>query len=378
MAVRRRLTAAAGVLVMIGLAAACAPAPPGDFYDAPDPLPFGKPGKLIWAEPMTAPGPGLASARVMYHSRDAQDRDVAVTGTVSYPTAEPPTGGWPVVSYGHGAEGMAPQCAPSRRGATGAFWGVQGVAVASDYYGLGPNGQRHALFSGKAEGHSMIDLIRAVRQIPGVGAGRAWIAIGVSQGGHASLFAGERATSYAPELSLKGVVAAEPTSGFLSSYPGDNQVIVDAVTVAALYGLAVDHPEIDPDDYVTPQVAAASSVIDTGCLAEMFLTFAAIPHDQLFTNDPRTTPPAVDVARANDPGNQRTDAPILLVQGTADAIVVPARTAALRTKLCANGSNVAQITIQGGTHDDSLSRARPQVEAWIRDRLAGTPATRTC
>ena len=150
------------------------------------------------------------------------------------------------------------------------------------------------------------------------------------------------------------------------------------MTIAALYGLAVDHPQIDPDDYVTPQVAAASSVIDTGCLAEMFLAFAAIPHDQLFTHDPRTTPPAVEVARANDPGNHRTAAPILLVQGTADAIVVPARTAALRTKLCAIGDNVAQITIEGGTHDDSLSRARPQVEAWIRDRLAGTPATSTC
>ena len=60
---RRVATAVTALLVMIGLVAACAPAPPGDFYDAPDPLPFGKPGKLIWAEPMAAAGPGLASAR---------------------------------------------------------------------------------------------------------------------------------------------------------------------------------------------------------------------------------------------------------------------------------------------------------------------------
>ena len=164
-AVRRRLTAAAGVLVMIGLAAACAPAPPGDFYDAPDPLPFGKPGKLIWAEPMTSPGPGLASARVMYHSRDAQDRDVAVTGTVSYPTAAPPTGGWPVVSYGHGAEGMAPQCAPSRRGATGSFWGVQGVAVASDYVRPRPERAtpRTVLGQGRGPQHDRPRSVRSAR-----------------------------------------------------------------------------------------------------------------------------------------------------------------------------------------------------------------------
>ena len=111
--------------------------------------------------------------------------------------------------------------------------------------------------------------------------------------------------------------------------------MVDVITVLALYGMAEDHPQIHPEDYVTPLTAERAKVMDTGCLNEAALSIGTIPHDQLFTHDPRTTEPARSVAIANDPGHARSAAPILLVQGTADAVVVPARTEKLRGQLCA-------------------------------------------
>ncbi len=192
---RRVWSAGLVALVCLGLFAACTPPrSPGDFYDAPARLRPGLPGTVIWANPIDLPASFNAGAyRVMYHSRDAQNRDVAVTGTIYYPLEAAPPGGWPVVSWGHGTTGLSSTCAPSRNGAARNGFGIKGVVVASDYVGLGPNGQRHAYLSGKSEGHSIIDIVRAARWIKGVHAGRRWVTVGVSQGGHASLFAGELA-----------------------------------------------------------------------------------------------------------------------------------------------------------------------------------------
>jgi hypothetical protein len=98
---RRRGVAALVALLCVGLLGACVPRPPGDFYDAPKPLRPRFPGTVIWAETIPA-APGYGALRVMYHSRDAQLRDRAVTGTIYYPTAPAPPGGWPVLWWADG------------------------------------------------------------------------------------------------------------------------------------------------------------------------------------------------------------------------------------------------------------------------------------
>src|SRR4051812_23688017 len=100
-------------VVCIALLGACVPRPPGDFYAATSPLPYRRSGTVIWADSIAA-APGYGALRVMYHSRDAENRDRAVTGTIYYPTDRPPPGGWPVVSWAHGTSGLSSSCAPSR------------------------------------------------------------------------------------------------------------------------------------------------------------------------------------------------------------------------------------------------------------------------
>ncbi|MGH6691895.1 MAG: hypothetical protein ACREF4_14595, partial [Gammaproteobacteria bacterium] len=97
-----------------------------DFYVVPDQLPAGRPGELIRVQEVSEAN-GHVTLRIMYHSRDAQDRDRAVTGIVTYPTAPAPKRGWPVISTAHGTTGLASQCAPSRFGGEAPGWGVDGV-----------------------------------------------------------------------------------------------------------------------------------------------------------------------------------------------------------------------------------------------------------
>lgn len=353
----------------------------GDFYDVPDPLPPGEPGALIRVEPVALRGhEGRGAIRVMYHTRDSHGRDIAATGVVTYPLEPAPEGGWPVLSYGHGTSGLASRCAPSRGSSGPPAFGVEGVVVAADYPGLGPNGQRHAYLAGRSEGHSVIDMVRAARHIPDAHAGTRWVALGVSQGGHAVLFADELARSYAPDLELLGTVAVAPGSSLAESFPADTPSVIATVMTMALYGIAEEFEQIHPEDYATPELLAAASVLDTGCINEIGLALATLPFERFFVADPRSTEPARSVVFENDPGHRATSAPILLVQGTADPVVVPARTESLLGKLCALDDAVVDLKlIPGAGHDNAAVRASEEsIVPWIAGRFAGADAASAC
>jgi len=357
----------------------------GDFYAAPDPLPPADPGTLIRTQAITPKDyDNKVVLRVMYHSRDAENRDVATTGTIVYPNpgsaaAPAPSAGYPVVSFAHGSTGLGSKCAPSRANAGVGSFGVEGIAVAADFIGLGPTGQHHAFMSGPAEGHSVIDIVRAVRNLADAHAGTRWAAVGFSQGGHASLFAGEQAKSYAPELDLVGVAVAAPPSNLDETYPGDVAGIAAVTKVMTVFGLAVDHPGLVPRDYATPELLAASDAVQAGCVQDLTMAVAAVPLDKHWTRDPYTTEPAAAIVRANSPGLHPAAAPILIVQGSTDVFVVPARTDALFAELCAQRATVDLRRFEGVGHDENLLKlAKPEFTSWLGDRFAGRPAPDTC
>lgn len=248
---------------------------------------------------------------------------------ITYPTAPAPPGGWPVVSWAHGTTGLASPCAPSRSGNDAPSFGVRGVAVATDYIGLGPLGELHPYLSGISEADSVIDAVRAARDLPPAHAGRRWVAIGHSQGGHSALFTNQLAASYAPELRLVGTVSAAPAAELTRTFGPDDQLVPRMVGIMALYGLAQDYPQVRPADYVGPPVAAAAPVIRTGCVDQIVAAMVLVPPAAFYAHDPLTTPPAEEVVERNDPGHVRSRSPLLLVYGTADTTVVPASARAL-------------------------------------------------
>ena len=204
------------------------------------------------------------------------------------------------------------------------------------------------------------------------------MAIGGSQGGHAAISANELGEQHAPELDLLGTVALAPGAMFDRRYGGVDALVARVVSAMALYGAATEHPEIDPDDYVTPAAAAASSAIQTGCLNEITAAFLAVPFDGFYAHDPLVTEPARSLATANDVGRFRVDVPLFVVQGTADTTVLPQRTRDLFDRLCNTGQVTNYLEVVGAGHNDVLTRSLTQVQGWFADRLANRPATTSC
>jgi predicted alpha/beta-fold hydrolase len=82
------------------------------------------------------------------------------------------------------------------------------AVVVTDYEGLGTRGT-HTYANRAAQGHAVLDAIRAAQRLPEAHlppAGPVAVA-GYSQGGGASAAAAELQPSYAPELKLKGAYA---------------------------------------------------------------------------------------------------------------------------------------------------------------------------
>ncbi len=346
------------------------------FYDPPSPLPAGKPGQLIRIQPVSS-ADGMTTVRVMYHSIDAAKRDQPVTGIVSYPTATAPAGGWPVVATAPGTVGLDTHCGLSRLGQPAPAYGVNGVHVLTDYIGM-VKGQRQRYLSGPSEAHSVIDAVRAARNLPDAHAGKRWVALGHSQGGHSALFTNQLAASYAPELDLLGTAVGAPASMLTHTYGPADVVIPRMVELMAVFGIAADHPDLDPADYVGPKVIAGEDVLTSGCLDDIIGAFAGLPADQVFVKDPTTTEPAKSVVLANDPGKVKAPSPLLVFEGTKDNYVVPARVTALMDRLCSVGQVTEEYVIEGADHGTELTQGAPRIDAWIAGRFAGDAPVNSC
>ncbi len=347
-----------------------------EFYRLPDPLPAGEPGDLIRTMAVEAPD-GQVGIRVMYLSTDAEGDERAATGLIYHPTDAAPEGGWPVLAWAHGTSGLAAPCAPSRAPSPPPAFGVEGVLVQPDYIGLGPDGEIHPYLNAAAEGHSVIDLVAAARSLPEVGAGDEWVVTGVSQGGHAALVTGEQAAERLPDAELLGTVAIAPGSELGEDF-GD-EVQIKIITTMVLVGVAAEDPSIEVADYLDPEAAEAAAVIETGCVGDVIGAlpgFAADPG--YFTTDPRTSALGEEWLAENDPGRVVAEAPVLVVQGGQDILVVPARTDALIERLCGIGQVVDLLEVPEGDHDTVTGLAEDQITEWVAARFAGDEPTTTC
>ncbi|MFN8019090.1 MAG: lipase family protein [Acidimicrobiales bacterium] len=349
------------------------------FYRVPDPLPKGAPGDLIRVQ-QVAGGGGSATLRVMYHSTDATGADRAVTGIISYPTGPAPKGGWPVISTAHGTTGIASPCAPSRRGAPYPQWGIGHVVDATtDYIGLGPIGERHAYLSKVDEGNSVIDIVRAARNIPQAHASDRWVAIGHSQGGHGALAAHELAAERAPELHLVATVALAPAALLDQVYGGIDPIVTAILTMMGLYGAQDEHPDVDLADYLSPEAMAKANVFDTGCLDQITDAMVGVAMRGAFRADPRQTEPVRSMLLAQDVGTEAVDGvPLLLASGTKDDRVVIDRFLATARRICATGQVAEVHVVPGATHDSVIGAEASDVRRFVADALAGRPATDSC
>lgn len=342
--------------------------PAEDFYVVPDGLPPGDPGDLIRYQLVEESG-GSRTFRVMYRSNDASGADRAVTGLVTLPTAEPPPDGWPVVSYGHGTAGMAAPCAPSRDPRPAPTWGVEGIGAATDYVGLGPEGEIHPYLSRVSEGNSMIDIVTAAAQLPGAVASPRWVAVGHSQGGHAALAAHELAAARAPSLQLSATAALAPGVDTDTSYGVDDDLMT-ALTMMQLYGGAGEHEDIDPADYLTPAALGQAEVFSTGCVEAIIDAMGGVAAAEPFEVDPWSNEPARTMLESNRVGTERVEGvPVLLALGGADLTVVPQRVRVLFERLCGLGQSTRMVEVPAADHGAVIPGVFDELASFLRGAL---------
>lgn len=365
-------------------------ATPDAFYDPPDDVP-GAPGQLLRSEPFSSDEiPAGASAwKILYTTTSDEGHPAIASGLVIAPTSTAPS---PVVAWAHGTTGVAAACAPSvldsgldagamflQDTVIAAGWAI----VATDYIGVGTAGQ-HPYLIGQGEGRSVLDAVRAAREVTEAHLADQTVVWGHSQGGHAALWAGMLEATYAPELELAGVAALAP-AGNLPAFVDT----MDDVTGAELFASYIvdaytaNYDDVIYDDLVRPGARIIVREMAQRCLAEpgiLVSALTALSLDQPIWANDLSGGSLLTRLEENVPSGP-IDAPLLVAQGGDDGLVTPSAQDAYVGARCADGYALDYRTYEGRGHVPLVEPDSPLVPdllAWTADRFAGEPATDTC
>lgn len=364
------------------------PAPPGlpAFYSVPQPLPA-KAGTLIKSEVVSDSNlVGATLYVVMYTSKGPKNKIVPVTGMVAVPNGTPPAGGWPVVTWGHGTNGMADVCAPSLQGSS-QVPGMNnliaaGYAVtASDYQGEGTPGLMPYIVGASAAEDTVL-IVQAARSIPGVSLSSSYVVWGHSEGGQTAMFS-IYDHKYAPKLSLRGVVAGAPPSqfsllyDFLVTSPFDYYLMMVAGSYNSYYG----NKKAPLSAIMTPQAVSLIPQLNNGCssyVQGVVDAAVATTPDKTFADlipqNPFTVKTWAKLFSANDPASfkKKTKTPLLIIQGGDDEQIPVISTQILQGQLCKIGQPTERWVYSGQSHAGVIAPSFDDMLHWIGDRFHST------
>lgn len=347
-----------------------------EFYRAPAGAAEGAPGSVVRVEPMRGDPLDADAWRIMYRTTDVHGERVLATGVVIAPRGTPPSDGRTVLAWGHPTSGTAEQCAPSR--SFDPFIDVEGMRmmldrgytiVATDYVGMGTAGPDSYLV-GVTAGNSVLDSVRAAREIPDAGAGTSVILWGHSQGGQAALFAAERAEAYAPELGLTAVAVAAPAADLTALLQGHLDDVSGATigsyafeAYAQVYrdrGAALDSVLTSEAQRVLPRMNELCLLTD---LSELHRIAQPVVGD-FFAADPGSVEPWATLLRENSAG-AAFDAPLFVAQGMRDRLVLPDDTEQFVEHEREQGIEVDFHPIAEADHGTVAYLALPALDSWL-------------
>ena len=336
-----------------------------------------QPGAVLGSTTATLPpelSPLATGKRIEYSTTDLSGKAITATGLVLTPKTGKKNR---TVAWGHGTTGLADQCAPSTSEAM--FWPEARSAVAAllkkgwtvaapDYPGLGTS-LSHPYLVGNSEGRSIIDAVRAARNLD-ADLSTQYAVDGHSQGGQGALFAGQLAPSYDGNLVLKGVAAIAPASNLdviaplIPGTPGQGYLVM------ALYGINAVESTFKPSTYLANPANQLTPVLQSGCLNEILDTYAPLTAAQLVPAGMVSDTVRTKLAQYGNPATVAPSAPILIVHGTADEAVPHfITTDYLLKQLSAYDQPVTFVSLSGATHDGAVFESTGLVADWIASRF---------
>lgn len=355
------------------------------------PLAAQAPGTLLSSEPMVGAPAGAQAWRIRYTSLNDRNVREEVTGVVIAPVGPAPRAGRPVLAWAHGTWGVVSKCTPASP--ADFFRVTPGVSdavrrgytiIATDYAGMGTP-QPHPYLVGASAAHSVLDSIRAARALPEAGVGNRFAVWGESQGGHAALFTGEYAKSYAPELELVGVAAAAPPTDLVANLTGGSDPSVRAFLTAFTAHSWSEHFGAKLSTLGRPATQRLIGRLAQNCISldkspklGTIIGISILRRDLKGVDLGRIQPWA-RLARDNSAGQRPPGGPVLIAQNSKDSIVSPEVTRTFARKLCAKRAKVRYITLTTkGGHPTSGADSATMTLDWIDGRFAGQPAPNDC
>lgn len=340
-------------------------------------------GTLISADPIIETPGGMQAWRVRYWTRTADNRPRTVTGMVVAPREGQPLRPRGIIAWTHGTSGVVERCGLSSRAdfftVTPALTEMimKGYAVAApDYPGLGSEGP-HPYLIGPDTANSVLDAVRVARMIPGAYAGSRFAVWGESQGGHAALWTGIRARSYAPELNLVGLAAAAPATELVANLKqGSDANIRAMMTAFAAYswsrhfGAPLSTLGRKPTQDLISRLAR-NNCIELGKDPKFGTILGILALRNALKNvDFGRRAPWSTFARSNSVNPALVRGPVLIAQSVNDPLVAPSVTRDFARKLCQYGQALRWIDLPGGDHAHSARDSSGATLDWIAARFA--------
>ena len=361
---------------------------------------IGTAGDVISTEAKTLDNHSAGVVELMrYRLRGVDQQLQESQAVVMIPTGDVPEGGWPVLAWGHGTTGVAESCEPSISSDLSGYLPYLNdlvsagfAVVAPDYEGMGSSGSGHPYLNLDSAGRSMIYAVKAaVSAYPQLSA--RFASIGHSQGGHAALGAAELAHEVSP-LNFIGAVAIAPASHLedsaallRSTTENSSADAVDRTNAGVgwlvyasflLYGLEITDPSFDAAAAYGIQGDSLVAAVESVCSAALFGGLYSTVNLLLQTQgnlDAILPSSIVSDSKVSayfqmiEPGLRPIEAPVLILQGSADTTVFPTFSQQLRDNLLE-----AEVAVEyrefTANHGSIVATSATDALVWLTQRFA--------
>lgn len=248
----------------------------------------------------------------------------------------------------------------------------------SDLPGLGTPGD-HNYIVGRAEGHAVLDAVRAARRLEDTGLPtRGPLALlGYSQGGHSTSWAAQVQPAYAPELALTAMAAGATPSDLNRVFANLDGGAAAGLTVYGAIGMNAAYPELRLDSYLNDAGRDAVARGRDSCITDGSLAGLAFRRGRdYFNEDVLGRPDWQARLTENRVGALPPAAPALVYHARADNLIPFALGPELRAEWCRRGTNAHFMEVPGADHLSATAVGTPLAIDWLAERFATGPPAR--
>ena len=357
---------------------------------------------------------------IVYQMPAIRGGQTAATAMLFQPKGSPPSGGWPLVVFGHDTTGWARECAPSVYTQASGHWEhapwvadmlKSGMAViAVDFEGMGDGAlgvpdTGHPYYNLLSTGRSMAYAAVAAKRALGGKLSGVWGATGLSEGGFSALAAAQ----YSPlareadaGLDYRGAISIAPVPYIADMHHIIEQRIKQASETHDLgkgYGelyfyntetvylvrswLGAGY-KVNPEEIYGVRMLKIYNEKPRLCMGALWGTVAAdvsayenenklvnLPYDYPgIRHDVVTSSIIQAIFKENEAGQVKLPGKTLLVQGTADVNSFTSMVIKLNNTMVAKGSDVSMALFEGADHFGIIMPALPTMRAFWRQLFA--------